>query len=85
MNHGTPETFKPTGKTITHRGTSYEVLLTDHPKADSPYILRSKRGRMYALMRNKPNPSMLFGVSWEAMRNLPGWFSDKSGELVSLE
>lgn len=78
------EAFKPTGKTVTHHGTTYDILLTDDPDADSPYILRSKRGNLYMLARNVPNPTHLFAVSWTNLRNLPGWFTDKSGELTSL-
>jgi len=77
------EDFTPTGKTITHRGTTYEILHTNHPLADSTYILRSKRGVLYTLVRNHRTPTALFAVGWENCRCLPGWFSDKSGELVS--
>jgi len=82
--HTTPETFQDTGKTITHRGQTFQILTTDHPDADSPYILRSKRGKFYILTRSRPTPHQMFGVCWEGLKCLPGWFTDKSGELVSL-
>lgn len=80
--------FIDTGKTVTHRGTEYTLLNppADETRADSPYILRSKRGKFYALMRNRPKPHLLFGVGLygQGLKCLPGWFTDKSGELVSL-
>lgn len=84
-------TFRESGQTITHRNREYDILNppADDPRPDSKYILRSKpqRGpaRYYALMRNVPNPSLLFGVSLYGPRMgvLPGWFTDASGELVS--
>jgi hypothetical protein len=82
--------FTDTGKTITHRHREYDILTPpdDEDRADSPYILRSKpkRGpvRYYALTRNVPNPSLMFGVSlYGSMSVLDGWFSDASGTLVS--
>lgn len=80
--------FRETGKTIVHRGTTYDILNPpeDEHRADSPYILRSVRRRYYALTRNRPNPHLLFGISlYAGMKVLPGWFSDKSGELMSIE
>ncbi len=87
-----PETarFVETGKTITHRHREYDILTppNDEDRADSPYILRSKpkRGpvRYYALTRNVPNPSLMFGIAlYGPMSVLDGWFSDASGQLVS--
>lgn len=90
-NQAEIDSFIETGKTVVHRGRDYDILNTppDEHRADSPYILRSrpKRGpaRYYALMRNVPNPTALFGVSLydDRMGVLPGWFSDATGELVS--
>ncbi|HXJ56962.1 MAG TPA: hypothetical protein VNU68_09880 [Verrucomicrobiae bacterium] len=80
--------FKDTGKTIVHRGTEYAVLNPpdDEDRADSPYILRSSRGKYYALTRNRPKPYLLFGVGLygQGLKCMPGWFSDKDGELKSL-
>ena len=78
--------FTETGKTITHRSRSFDLLHTDHKDSDSPYVLRSKRGDYFALVRNRVTPTQLFGVALygESLKSLPGWFSDKTGELVSL-
>ena len=80
--------FIDTGKTIIHRGTEYAILNppADEDRVDSPFILRSKRGRYYALTRNRVDTHAMFGVGLYGgnMKCLPGWFTDKSGELVSL-
>lgn len=80
--------FSPTGKTITHRGTTYDILNppADETRADSPYVLRSPRGKFYALVRNKPKPHLLFGVGLYGggFKCMPGWFSDQTGELRSV-
>ena len=79
--------FKDTGKVIVHRGTTYSILAVpaDEHRADSPYVLRSARGRYYALTRNRPKPEFLFGIGlYGSMNVLPGWFTDRTGELVSL-
>ena len=80
--------FTDTGKTVVHRGRSYAILnvRSDEHRADSPFVLRSQRGQYYALTRNRPKPHLLFGVGLygEGLKCLPGWFSDQSGELVSL-
>lgn len=79
--------FIDSGKTIVHRGQTFAILNppADEHGADSPFILRSKRGTYYALTRNRPRPEMLFGIGlYGKMNVLPGWFTDKSGELVSL-
>ena len=77
--------FKDTGKTLVHRGQLFHILLVDTPDNDSPYVLKSKRGKYYALTRNRATPTALFGIGlYDGCLNvLPGWFSDKSGELVS--
>ncbi len=79
--------FTDTGKTVVHRGRTFAIFNppADEDRADSPYLLRSTRGQWYALMRNKPNPNALFGVGLYGgnLKCLPGWFNDKSGELVS--
>jgi hypothetical protein len=75
-----------TGITIVHRGGTFQVLTTDHPEADSPYVLRSRKGIHYVLLRNRPKPHLMFGVpEWQPRaRVLPGWFSDQHGTLQSL-
>lgn len=84
--------FIATGKTIVHQGRTFEIFNPppDEDRADSPYILRSQQGKWYALTRNV-NPKclaqrLLFGVGLYGgnLKCLPGWFSDKTGELVSL-
>jgi hypothetical protein len=78
--------YQVTSQYITHRGIRYQILHTDDPQADSTYGLRSPRGHIYMLLRNKPNPHALFAIGFTSkLRNLPGWFSDKSGELVSCD
>lgn len=79
--------FTDTGKTVTHRGVTYAILNppADEERADSPWVLRNSKGRYYALTRNRPKPHLLFGISlYHGMKVLPGWFSDKDGELKSL-
>lgn len=78
--------FTETGKTIIHRGQVFDILNapSDEKRADSPYVLRSKRQKYYALTRNRPNPVMLFGIGlYAGLKVLPGWFTDKDGELKS--
>ena len=84
--------FIPTGKTIAHQGRLFAIFHppADETRADSPYVLRSARGNWYALTRNV-NPKclsqrLLFGVGiyGGSFKCLDGWFSDKTGELVSL-
>ena len=76
----------PTGQTIVHRDRKFEIFLTTDHRAESPYVLApvSKKGSKYFLLRNVKTPSHMFGVSCDSLRNLPGWFSDASGELKSL-
>jgi hypothetical protein len=79
--------FIETDKDVVHRGSTYDILNApqDEHCADSPYILRSARRRYYALTRNRPNPQMLFGIGlYGRLKCLPGWFTDKDGELRSL-
>ena len=83
-------TMTDTGKTVTHRGVTYSILTPPtsadpRDKLDSPYVLRSSRGRLYALTRNRPKPHLLFGIALYGRSTcLPGWFSDEHGALVSL-
>lgn len=81
-------TFIDTGKTVVHRGRTFSILNVppNETRADSKYVLRSARGQYYALIRNKPNPTALFGIALYSgrMSILPGWFTDKTGELVSV-
>lgn len=72
-----------TGQTIVHRGQVLKILHTVDERAESPFVLETPRGKRYILVRNRPNPAMLFGVAWEGMRTLPGWFTDKDGTLRS--
>jgi len=80
--------FTDTGKTIVHRGRTYAILNAPaaEQRKDSPWVLRSQRGKYYALMRNRVRPEHLFGVGlYEGQfKCLDGWFTDKSGELASL-
>ena len=79
------EQFTDTGKTIVHRGRTYKILLPETHKDIAPYVLESAKGIRYALTRNVPNPDALFGIRFTGgMGILPGWFSDKGGELKSL-
>jgi hypothetical protein len=76
-----------TNKIITHRGQEFKVFTSDqtHPNGPlAPYVIESKRGKRYLLTRNVPKPHMLFGICYTNTKVLPGWFSDQSGELVSL-
>lgn len=61
----------------------YEVVETD--SQEIPYELHGKRGAHYGLMRNKPNPHMLFVVNLRSFGVIErlGWFSDKDGKLVT--
>ena len=56
--------FTDTGKTVVHRGRTYAILNvpSDESRADSPFVLRSQRGKYYALTRNRPKPHLMFGV-----------------------
>ena len=80
--------FIDTGKTVVHRGREFRILNppADETRADSPYILKSQRGDYYALTRNRPKPHLLFGIGLygKSLKCLPGWFSDKDGELKSI-
>ena len=80
--------FIETGKTVVHRGTTYDILNppADEDRADSPYILRSPRHIYYALTRNRPKPHLLFGIALYGgrLKVLLGWFTDKDGELKSI-
>jgi hypothetical protein len=78
-------TINDTGKTVVHRGRTYKILLPETHRDIAPYIIEGKTGVQYALTRNVPKPEHLFGIRFGAkMGVLPGWFTDKSGELVSL-
>jgi len=62
-----------------------KILLPETHKDIAPYVLESAKGIRYALTRNVPNPDALFGIRFTGgMGILPGWFSDKGGELKSL-
>ena len=77
--------FTDTGKTVIHRGRTYKILLPETHRDIAPYVIESSKGIQYALTRNVPDPTALFGIKFNGkMGILPGWFTDKSGELVSL-
>jgi hypothetical protein len=51
-----------------------------------PYLLHGPRGARYALLRNVPNPSMLFAVNdrsfvQSSAAERLGWFTDRNGVL----
>lgn len=81
------EILTDTGKTVVHRGRTYKVLVpeSDTNKDLAPYVIEGKSGAQYALTRNVPRPDHLFGIRFNgSMGVLPGWFTDKGGELRSL-
>lgn len=54
-----------------------------------PYVLHGPRGARYALLRNIPNPHMLFAVNdrsfvASATAQRLGWFTDKDGTLKEV-
>ena len=66
---------------------NYTVVKTDSEQV--PYELHGPRGARYGLMRNVPNPSMLFAVNLRSFvatstTERLGWFTDKDGELRAL-
>jgi hypothetical protein len=65
----------------------YTVVKTGNERV--PYELHGPRGAKYGLMRNVPNPHMLFAVNLRsfvasATAQRLGWFTDKDGELRSV-
>lgn len=62
----------------------YTVVKTDSDEI--PYELHGPRGAKYGLMRNVPNPTMLFAVNLRSFGPVDrlGWFTDKDGELRSV-
>ena len=80
--------FIPTGKNIVHRGRTYDIYNppADEHRAESPWILKSAKGKWYALVRNKPNPKMMFGLGlYDSLKCLPGWFTDKNRDGTDCE
>lgn len=70
--------------TVTVGHITYTVLKTDSDEL--PYELRGPRGAHYSLMRNVPNPHMLFAINarrFGVVERL-GWFTDQGGELRSV-
>ena len=61
----------------------YTVVTTD--SAEIPYELHGPRGAKYGLMRNVPNPTMLFAINLRGFGVVErlGWFTDKGGTLRS--
>ena len=70
----------------------YTVEKLDEPEGGElgfSYTVTGPRGKTWKLVRNKPNPSLLFPVPENFMTDsmkIRGytWFSDKSGELRPL-
>lgn len=62
----------------------YTVTETDNEKI--PYELRGARGAHYGLMRNVPNPHMLFAINMRSFGCVErlGWFTDKDGTLKAV-
>ena len=65
----------------------YEVVVTGDEKV--PYELHGPRGARYGLMRNVPQPHMLFAVNLRSFiatstTERLGWFTDKDGTLRAL-
>jgi hypothetical protein len=64
--------------------TEYTVTVVvgdEHPEI--AYELRGPRGAHYGLLRNQPNPSMLFAIHMRrfgVVRAMP-WFTDRNGIL----
>jgi hypothetical protein len=67
-------------ESVTYNGRDYRLEYTGEPKG--PYILHGPRAT-YALIRNGPNPDMLFPVATGngKLRVPRGWFTDKGGTL----
>lgn len=59
----------------------YKIVETDTEQI--PYELHGPRGAKYGLMRNVPNPHMLFAVNLRTFGPVDrlGWFTDKDGTL----
>lgn len=69
-------------ETLTIGRITYAVTRTDSEEV--PYELRGPRGAHYGLMRNVPNPTLLFPINMRAFGVDParlGWFTDKDGTL----
>jgi hypothetical protein len=62
----------------------YTVTATGKPEL--PYELKGPRGAHYGLMRNGPNPHLLFAVNMRSFGCVDrlGWFTDKDGPLRSV-
>lgn len=67
--------------TLTVGATEYQVIETGSEHA--PYELHGPRGARYGLMRNVPNPHMLFMFNMRGGRGAPDWwFTDRDGALT---
>jgi hypothetical protein len=68
-------------ETVTVGRVTYEVTATGDEH--TPYELRGPRGAHYGLMRNVPNPHMLFTFNMKGFtRGAPDiWFTDRNGTL----
>ena len=71
-------------ETVTVGRITYEVTATGDEH--TPYELRGPRGAHYGLMRNVPNPSLLFMFNMRGFtKGTPDvWFTDRSGRLELL-
>ncbi len=72
--------------TLKYGKTEYTVTKNETPRI--PYTLTGVRGAKYDLMRNVPNPHMLFAVNGASFtKGTPftgRWFTDKTGTLELL-
>jgi len=68
-------------ETITVGRITYQVVRTANENI--PYELYGPRGARYGLMRNVPNPRMLFMFNLKGFtkRTPDVWFTDRNGRL----
>ncbi len=73
--------------TLTHNGKAFtaEPITTPEDKeAGAEYLLSAPDGKEYLLVRNVPNPHMLFAIRIKNLTVPNGWwFTDKGGSLRS--
>jgi hypothetical protein len=48
------------------------------------YRAKGPRGAIYGLIRNAHHPHQLFAISLGSMRVLPGWYTDRDGNIKRL-
>lgn len=63
--------------------TPYSIEVLDESKLHTAYMLRSMKGptKELALLRNVPNPKMLFAVRFPGIKPTRLWFTDRDGDL----